>query len=332
VKGIRCVSHALVTLSLALPAALFACSGDDDDAAPPTPTTGGAGGQGGAAGDGGSPPIVKAGASSGGEAGGIGGAGGTPTETDGAGTGPIGGAAGAAGTAGEAGAAGAAGAPPAWEPGSPLIVPPGTEIAGKSQSQLGADWWAWIYGAPASTNPLLDETGDDCAVDQPAGVFFLVGNFGGTSVRSCTVPAATPIFLPLVNAETDNCNIEVASQQSEEEQQAFIDATMSSPIDFEVELDGELVVDGLEDGLHYAVGQKQFSYEVPAGDDSMAHYFSVTYGPPNVDFSGTCTPAQSDGYYVGLQGLTAGPHLLRFRSKSSDGFSVNVIYQLTIAP
>jgi len=106
---------------------------------------------------------------------------------------------------------------------------------------------------------------------------------------------------------------------------------MASPVDFEVEVDGELIVTGLEDGLHYAVGQEQFSYDVPAGD-SLAHYFFVNYGSPYTDFSGTCTPAISNGYYVGLQGLSAGTHLLRFRSKASDGFSVNVIYQLTISP
>lgn len=328
-KGNRYWVRPLLTLSLTLPALLIACSGDDDDV-PLDPIPGGA------AGEGGSGPGVVAGATNGGEAAGTGGAGGQPGGTGGVGGVPASGAAGGGagpaegGAGGDAGAAGAGGEP-SWEPGSPLIVPPGADVASKSQSQLAADWWAWINGAPASTNPLLDETGEHCAVNQPTGVFFLAGNFGGTSVRSCTVPAATPIFFPLLNAETDNCNIEVASQQSAEEQQAFIDATMSSAVDFEVEIDGELIVDGLEDGLHYAVGQKQFSYEVPV-NDSLAHYFFVNYGSPYTEFSGTCTPAQSDGYYVGLQGLTAGEHLLRFRSKSSDGFSVNVIYQLTVSP
>ena len=50
--------------------------------------------------------------------------------------------------------------------------------------------WSWIYRQPAATNPLLDQTGDNCDVDQSGPVWFLPSIIPGGSVfrgeRTCT--------------------------------------------------------------------------------------------------------------------------------------------------
>jgi len=45
----------------------------------------------------------------------------------------------------------------------------------------------------------LDPTGEFCHVGQSGPVFFLAGNFGGTTVRHCTVPAGKALFFPILN-------------------------------------------------------------------------------------------------------------------------------------
>ncbi|HXJ75133.1 MAG TPA: hypothetical protein VNM37_19920, partial [Candidatus Dormibacteraeota bacterium] len=49
-------------------------------------------------------------------------------------------------------------------------------------SALAAQWWRWAESAPASVNPVADQTGQFAAVNQPKGnLWFLAGNFGGTT-------------------------------------------------------------------------------------------------------------------------------------------------------
>ena len=43
---------------------------------------------------------------------------------------------------------------------------------------LQVQWWDWILGIPASNSPVLDETGEDCAVDQRGPVWYLAGFAG----------------------------------------------------------------------------------------------------------------------------------------------------------
>ena len=68
-------------------------------------------------------------------------------------------------------------------------------------SPLAAQWWQWALGTPASENPLTDTTGQFAAVNQsPSGrIWFLAGNFGGTTVRTITVPKGAALFFPIVN-------------------------------------------------------------------------------------------------------------------------------------
>ena len=74
-------------------------------------------------------------------------------------------------------------------------------VYGKTYGEWGAEWWTWASSFPSGMNPVQDETGELCDLGQSAPVWFLAGSFGVTGVeRSCTVPAGTAIFFPLVNA------------------------------------------------------------------------------------------------------------------------------------
>ena len=80
----------------------------------------------------------------------------------------------------------------------PRVVPP----VGRLYDDLSVAWWKYALAQPAAANPLVDETGANCATGQSGDVFFLVGvNGSGSATRDeCVVPRHTALFFPLLNA------------------------------------------------------------------------------------------------------------------------------------
>ncbi len=88
---------------------------------------------------------------------------------------------------------------------------------GQDSGELGAAWWSWLVSTPTSKNPSIGDYvgGPKCdgePVTQTQGkTWFLAGSpaelseDGGTIIsgsgaeRTCTVPANTELFLPIVN-------------------------------------------------------------------------------------------------------------------------------------
>src|SRR6478735_5008364 len=65
--------------------------------------------------------------------------------------------------------------------------------------QLQREWWQWAMAIPASQNPILDKTGNNCGIGQHGDVWFLAGSTGSTLTRACSVPAGARLFVPVVN-------------------------------------------------------------------------------------------------------------------------------------
>ena len=67
--------------------------------------------------------------------------------------------------------------------------------------QLSGEWWQWVLSIPASVNPLLDTTGEDCMVGQRGTNWFLAGTFfGGPVTRACDIPQGATLFFPVINS------------------------------------------------------------------------------------------------------------------------------------
>ena len=82
----------------------------------------------------------------------------------------------------------------------PGVAPPDSTPYGRTYADWTAEWWRYVLSFPATTNPLNDSTGANCAVGQSGPVFFLVGTTGGKAVRNqCVVPAGKSIFFPIIN-------------------------------------------------------------------------------------------------------------------------------------
>ena len=83
------------------------------------------------------------------------------------------------------------------------IAPIQSHPHGQTYSQWAAQWWQWALETPASVNPVLDKTGQNCAEAQMGHVWFLAGTFGLPDFdrveRTCTIPTGTALFFPLIN-------------------------------------------------------------------------------------------------------------------------------------
>jgi hypothetical protein len=66
--------------------------------------------------------------------------------------------------------------------------------------RLQREWWQWAGSIALDANPLIDETGDFCEAGQRGPYWFLTGNGGGTTTRSCTVPKGVKLVMPVITS------------------------------------------------------------------------------------------------------------------------------------
>src|SRR5829696_2611655 len=118
---------------------------------------------------------------------------------------------------------------------NPGVLPPSAKPHGHSYGEWSAMWWQWALSAPTPVNPLIDPTGANCAEGQSGKVWFLAGTAGGgTATRSCTVPAGTMLFFPIVNTF-------FAEEGTVEEMRAAAAAFIDSVVAMSVTIDGRPV-------------------------------------------------------------------------------------------
>lgn len=185
---------------------------------------------------------------------------------------------------------------------------------------MSAEWWQWALSIPAATNPVGDGTGAHCMVGQRGPTWFLAGNAGGTpTLRTCTVPANSPLFFPVVNwvwVSTPGCGDPPEPVYTVAELRAFLDPIVDGATGISVLLNNRPVKDVRR------VKSKAFAAVFPPK------------GPWDPEGNGGCLvpgklyyPSVDDGYYVRLRGLPEGQHHLSFRG-TSGGVTVDMFYTL----
>ncbi|MGH9279440.1 MAG: hypothetical protein ACRD12_15220 [Acidimicrobiales bacterium] len=207
--------------------------------------------------------------------------------------------------------AGEAGTAVALDP-TVRVWPVSQPFNGMTYGQWSASWWKWALETPTPVNPLVDPTGANCAVNQPAKVWFLAGSFPGTpTVRHCTVRYDRYLFFPVLNTAF------IGTEPHETE--AFVHASAKARIDAVDTSTLFARVDGTP---------------VPNLASYRAHSptFSLTLGPDNVLGAppGVYGPAAADGFYLLLLPLRPGSHTIRFGGRFPDGGTVDVTYHLNV--
>ena len=80
------------------------------------------------------------------------------------------------------------------------IFPPENKPYGLPYEEHVKNFWKWIISLPPDKNPWPDKTGENCAngqLETNSSVFYLSGNGGGKSDRTCKVPAGKGLFIPV---------------------------------------------------------------------------------------------------------------------------------------
>jgi hypothetical protein len=195
------------------------------------------------------------------------------------------------------------------------VLEPGITHFDKSYNQLAGDWWNWAVRFPLATNPLVEDGVVDCTRGQKGKIWFLAGNFGGTSTRTCTIPDDKALFFPVINTiwwvpeDGDNAA----------EVRILANANINSTSALEVSIDGVVISD-------------PFAYRA----QSQPGGFALKFGPQLADFGFGPTPdprnpAVADGYWILLAPLREGKHIIKFSSSNPpQAFELDVTYQLTV--
>jgi hypothetical protein len=191
-----------------------------------------------------------------------------------------------------------------------IVVPPNSNAYGNKYSEWAAQWGQMMFSIPASENPITDDIGSKCVIGQRGPIWFLAGNFGGTTSRSCAIPEHKALFFPVINF-TD---INVANQTAQD-LRAEIAPCVQGVTTLSVAVDGRYVQRLWE---RFLVRSEAFDVTFPEGG----------FLDP-----GTYSPAIDDGYYVMLKPLPVGTHTVQIVGASpACGLSLDVTYDLTIVP
>jgi hypothetical protein len=203
-------------------------------------------------------------------------------------------------------------APPASA--SVRIVQPTEKYAGKTYGQWSAAWWKWAADISEPNSPVDDPTGANCAVKQRGAVWFLAGNTGGTTSRTCTVPADKGILFPIINAE---CSTGEGNGTTEQELRDCAAGLMNQVTATSASVDGATVDLGPPSG-------GRFRFASPL--------FSITFAPNNAfGVAAGTSPSVADGFWVLVKPLAVGKHTIDFQGVFAGGiFQVTVHYDLTV--
>lgn len=215
---------------------------------------------------------------------------------------------------------------------NPGILPPGSAPYGHTYGQWSAQHWQWLYSLPADAHPLFDTA--DCSTGQAGQVWFLGGTFTtvspepgvviGTATRDCTVPVATALFFPIIDAE---CATAEGNGTTDDALRACAIGIIDHAVDLSCEIDGVAV-------QNLAVFRKQS----PLFTWGPLPENNVFLDPVNFP-AGTTSPSVSDGYFVMVAPLSRGSHTIHFKgslvfTQAQDGFdftfSLDITYHLMV--
>ena len=206
---------------------------------------------------------------------------------------------------------------PATSSNNPAIFPPDSQPYGLAYGEWTAKWWQWAHSIPTENNPMLDETGEDCAQaqNQTSPVWFLAGTSGGSVERTCTIPAGKAILFPVVNT----VNIRAASETDEE-----LLAGAKNQVDLVTTLEASIDGVPLQDLWSYRIQSPFFDVTLP--NDNI---FGISQGSYR---------AVADGYWVFLEPLPTGQHEIRLHGVMGDPTAASIVnletavtYHLTIS-
>jgi hypothetical protein len=199
--------------------------------------------------------------------------------------------------------------------------------------ELAAAWTQWAFSKPVDVDsPLVGsyEGGPRCdgtpLSPTESNTWFLAGTFDSSNVRrTCTMPADTQLFFPVVNWIAFPFFPKETPQNQREAAIGAMDATLDDPrFRMSVTVDGKEVE---SNRIVRAISPAFFSVTMP--EENVFDPF-VNPNPPGVP-AGTYEGWTTDGLWVTVGPLPPGEHTIHFEARArSVGVSQNNTYILTV--
>jgi hypothetical protein len=212
------------------------------------------------------------------------------------------------------------------------------KVLGKTYGEWSAAWWQWAVAGPAGANAVEDQTGADCAANQPDGpVWFLAGSFGVADVvRDCTIPPDKALFYPLLNGVWIDCPPPSGDEDFTNDDVRNIMAAFGGGGDNACQLSSS--IDGGE-GVFGSTTNSISSLQI-LDVRTQSPVFSMSLPDGHV-FPDLCDPALpagetgrsiSEGHWVMVPPLSPGEHVVKLHGAdcSDSPFEVGVTYHLTV--
>jgi hypothetical protein len=178
------------------------------------------------------------------------------------------------------------------------ISPPGGKPYSLTYEDHVKNFWKWIISLPIPKSPWQDDTGRNCDNGQSATnspIFYLSGNGGGTSARTCKVPAGKALFIPVSpmeasDKESPGASVEQLSKTAKKDQDSIT-------------------------SLYLKIDDKVYNLQDLGKYRTHTGAFDVTF-PDNAIFGASKGNSKSvaDGYYVITEPLPKGTHTIQYKS------------------
>jgi hypothetical protein len=200
----------------------------------------------------------------------------------------------------------------------PGVIPPHAKYRGLDYGEWAAKWWQAVFAIPVvgGQHPVL--TGGRFGGED--GVVFLAAVFGQATI-DVTVPAGTPLFVPVVNSECSVIEPDPFHGDDEASLRACANSHIDNTSDLFAELDGTLLnLDA------YRVESPLFEFG-PLPADNLLSFFGLD-AP-----EGTTSLSVDAGIYLLLAPLSVGQHVLRVGGTFDEfGVAIDTTFVITVVP
>jgi hypothetical protein len=187
----------------------------------------------------------------------------------------------------------------------------GKNLNGKSLEKLAQEYWQWVAEAPPGDIPKDPKTNlNECRLgyDKDEMIIFLLTPYDVTYAAECTIPSDKYLLVPLLVGECDATVPEERTKSGRIEDLWACAREADEPFDtWEVTLDNKVIFKkvgneevnaDLKDEI-LVRNSSRFIIEIPE-----VNSFEVVAGS---------YPAVVDGYYLPLNPLTPGKHVLQYK-------------------
>lgn len=204
----------------------------------------------------------------------------------------------------------------------PRVIAANANPGGLSYGQWSELWWQWAFSVPASTSPLIDETGAWALTNQPAGDTWFLAGVGFTSAtdvaRTITIPHGKGLFMPLLNYEGSVAD--TPGYTLDQVEKMIVDFLDSADL-------ARLTVDGRAMNLlspAYRSGIYEGYYTLYSHDNLYESFMGLEL-PLNTPIG----PTLFDGYDAYIPPLPVGEHVVIIEG-GVPGWHFKVTYNITV--